>query len=108
MANNFGNRGEIWIAEIKGKKRPVVVLSDDNLIAEVDHIVGTITSQNARNIYDVEIKYWKEARLDKPSIVRCSKLNTLHFKELLFKIGRLHEEDLKLVLDTIRTKHFIV
>lgn len=103
MMNNVGKRGEVWLAEINGKKRPVVILSDDNLIAEVDHLVGTITSQKARNRYDVEIRHWKEARLDKPSIVRCSKLNTLHYKELIFNIGRLHEEDLKLVLNTIKS-----
>lgn len=82
-----GKRGEIWLAEINGKKRPVVILSDDNLVAELDQLVATITSQKARNIYDVEIQYWEEARLDKPSVVRCSKLNTLHYKELIFNIG---------------------
>ncbi|WP_272913744.1 type II toxin-antitoxin system PemK/MazF family toxin [Halalkalibacter okhensis] len=48
------------------------------------------------------MEYWEEAGLDKPSIVRCSKLNTVHFKELLFKIGKLHEHDLERVLTTIR------
>lgn len=49
------------------------------------------------------IEYWNEAGLDKPSVVRCSKLNTLHYKELLFKIGNLHENDLERVLSTIRS-----
>ncbi len=42
------------------------------------------------------------AGLAKPSIVRCSKLNTVHFKELLFKIGKLQDHDLERVLTAIR------
>lgn len=77
-------------------------ISNDNVIAELDHLIGTMTSQQARNEFDVVIEYWEEAGLDKPSVVRCSKLNTLHYKELLFKIGKLHESDLERVLTAIR------
>lgn len=61
-----------------------------------------MNSQKVKNEFDIVIEYWKEAGLDKPSIVRCSKLNTLHYKELLFKIGKLHEWDIERVLNTIR------
>jgi mRNA interferase MazF len=62
---------------------------------------ASVTSQQARNKFNVVFEYWKEAALDKPSIVRCMKLNTLHDQEWLFKIGKLHESDLKRVLYTI-------
>ncbi len=71
-------------------------------MVELDHLIATVTSQQVKNEFDVVIEYWEEAGLDKPSIVRCSKLNTVHFKELLFKIGKLHEHDLERVLITIR------
>jgi|SRR5579875_1619148 len=100
-----GKRGEIWTVELNGKRRPAVIVSNDNIIAELDHLIATVSSQQVRNEFDVIIEYWKEAGLDKPSIVRCSKLNTLHYKELLFKIGRLHDHDLERVLTTIR-KYF--
>lgn len=98
----IGNRGEVWTVEINGKRRPVVIVSNDNVVVELDHLIATVTSQQARNEFDVVIEYWEEAGLDKPSIVSCSKLNTVHFKELLFKIGELHEHDLDRVLTTIR------
>lgn len=97
-----GKRGEVWTVEINGKRRPVVIVSNDNVVVELDHLIATVTSQHARNEFDVVIEYWEEAGLDKPSVVRCSKLNTVHFKELLFKIGKLHEHDLERVLTTIR------
>lgn len=97
-----GKRGEVWTAELNGKRRPVVIVSNDNVIAELDQLIATISSQQSRNEFDVVIEYWKEAGLDKPSVVRCSKLNTLHYKELLFKVGKLHECDLQRVLTTIR------
>ncbi|WP_099355035.1 type II toxin-antitoxin system PemK/MazF family toxin [Fredinandcohnia onubensis] len=100
-----GKRGEVWIIELNGKRRPVVIVSNDNVIVELDQLIATITSQMARNEFDVVIEYWEEAGLAKPSIVRCSKLNTVHFKELLFKIGKLHEHDLDRVLTAIR-KYF--
>ncbi len=70
---------------------------------ELDHLIATVTSQQSRNEFDVEIEYWEEAGLAKPSVVRCSKINTVHFEELLFKIGKLHEQDIQKVLTTIRS-----
>ncbi|MBM7572954.1 type II toxin-antitoxin system PemK/MazF family toxin [Aquibacillus albus] len=97
-----GKRGEVWFAELNDKRRPVVIVSNDNVIAELDHLIATVTSQQSRNDFDVVIEYWEQAGLAKPSVVRCSKLNTLHYEELLFKIGKLHESDLESVLTTIR------
>lgn len=97
-----GRRGEVWVAQIKDKSRPVVIVSNDDVVVEIDRLVATVTSQEPRNKFDVNLEYWKEARLDKPSVVRCSKINTLHYKELKFRIGELHEHDLNRVLETIR------
>lgn len=97
-----GKRGEVWTVELNGKRRPVVIVSNDNVVVELDHLIATVTSQHARNEFDIIIEYWEEAGLDKPSIVRCSKLNTVHFKELLFKIGKLQEHDLEMILTAIR------
>ncbi|WP_262359937.1 type II toxin-antitoxin system PemK/MazF family toxin [Gracilibacillus massiliensis] len=89
--------------ELNGKRRPAVIVSNDNVIVELDHLIATVTSQQSRNEFDVEIEYWEEAGLAKPSVVRCSKINTVHFEELLFKIGKLHEQDIQKVLTTIRS-----
>ncbi|WP_461201842.1 type II toxin-antitoxin system PemK/MazF family toxin [Anoxybacillus sp. TBDG-1] len=100
--SNLGRRGEIWFAEIKGKRRPVLIVSPDDVIVELYRVIANITSQQPRNKYDVVLEYWEEAGLDKPSVVRCSKINTIHYRELLFKIGNIHSHDLKRVMETIR------
>ena len=84
---NKGRRGEIWLAEIEGKRRPVVVIDKETMVVEIDRVVASVTSQPPRSEYDIFINYWQEAGLDKPSIVRCTKINTLHHNELIFKIG---------------------
>jgi mRNA interferase MazF len=44
-----GKRGEVWTAELNGKRRPVVIVSNDNVIAELDHLIATVTSKQYRN-----------------------------------------------------------
>lgn len=40
-----GRRGEIWTVELNGKRRPVVIVSNDNVAAELDHLIATVTSK---------------------------------------------------------------
>lgn len=40
-----GKRGEIWIVALNGKRRPAVIVSNDNVIVELDHLIATVTSQ---------------------------------------------------------------
>lgn len=63
--HNAGKRGEVCTAELNGKRRPVVIVSSDHVVAEFDHLIATVTSQQARNEFDVVIEYWKGAGLDK-------------------------------------------
>ncbi|MCM3409547.1 type II toxin-antitoxin system PemK/MazF family toxin [Metabacillus litoralis] len=41
-----GKRGEIWTVELNGKRRPAVIVSNDHVIAELDHLIATVTSQS--------------------------------------------------------------
>ncbi|UOE75849.1 hypothetical protein [Parageobacillus thermoglucosidasius] len=49
--SKIGRRGEVWYDEIKGKSRFVVVVSNDNVVVEIDHFVPTVTSKQTRNQY---------------------------------------------------------
>lgn len=48
---------------VKWKRRPVVIVSNDNVVVELDHLIATVTSQHTRNKFDVAIEYWEEAGL---------------------------------------------
>lgn len=96
-------RGDIWLCFDGMKNRPVVIVGNQELLAvELDHIVARVTSQNPRNQFDVVIEEWEKAGLNKASVVRCAKINTVHHRELKFKIGKLEDSDLSKVLETIR------
>jgi mRNA interferase MazF len=97
-------KGEIWsyFDYQSGKRRPGVIISDGGTtIADIDVTIAKITSHQPRNEFDVPIEYWQEAGLIKPSVVRCSKIITLNESELLYRVGKLQEPDLKRVLDTV-------
>lgn len=99
-----GNRGEVWKAKDNtGKIRPFVIVSSDTLVAEVDHTIAKVTTHEARNRFDVTLENWEQAGLERPSVVRCSKLNTIHNATLIHKMGTLEESDFDKVLETIRS-----
>ena len=95
------NVGDIIIVFEGTKKRPVVIINN-GLGIDIDMSTVRITSKKPRNKFDIEIKNWKEAGLDKPSVVRCSKINTISVGQQLLKVGRLEPEDLERVKDGVK------
>ena len=96
-------KGEIWIYKDSksGKNRPGLIIGANNTVVEIDITIAKITSQDPRNEYDIVIENWEEIGLNKPSIVRCSKLNTVTKEELIFKAAELTPELLEKVNETI-------
>lgn len=87
------NYGEVWIGKLGTKNRPMLIIGK-HTATEIDRTVAKITSQDARDEYDLELTYWEEAGLREPSIVRCSKISTISSMNLHFKIGEIHDDDL--------------
>lgn len=94
------NKGEVWFVEFpleenpdKILNRPVVVL-DENLLGVLS---VKITKHKVRKAdpYDIPIIYWEEARLRLASTARVSKVTLLNKDSFIFKIGDLHQDDLK-------------
>ena len=44
MMNSKGKRGELWIVEVNGKRRPVVIVTNDQVVAELDLVIASVTS----------------------------------------------------------------
>lgn len=99
------NRGDLYTVmfpfddEEKEKIRPAIILDTKNDRS----IVIKVTSHEERSNDDgdIEIKYWLQAGLDKPSVARCSLFIPLHHDKIIKYIGRLHDDDLINVLDKI-------
>jgi mRNA interferase MazF len=100
-------QGDVWLANVffkdkrQIKQRPVIIVGNE-LALDVDVIIAPVTSQLQRNKFDVVLEYWEDAGLLKPSIVRTSKIISIHGSELISKLGTLNEHDLKTVLRTCR------
>ncbi|MCF8567671.1 type II toxin-antitoxin system PemK/MazF family toxin [Alicyclobacillus tolerans] len=101
-------QGEVYLADVyfsatnQYKRRPVIIVSNERAIDLVDVMTAPVTSQRARNEFDVDIEKWREAGLAYPSIARTAKLLTIDQSKLLRKLGDLDDNDLANVLEKCR------
>jgi mRNA-degrading endonuclease toxin of MazEF toxin-antitoxin module len=82
-------RGEVWLAEVGRKRRPVVVLTRDEvidvrLLVTVAEISGTIRGLAVEVPVDDA-----EVGLDRPSVVNCDGLHTVPRASLTRQVGEL-------------------
>jgi mRNA-degrading endonuclease toxin of MazEF toxin-antitoxin module len=81
-------QGHVWIAPIwshtenRNIPRPVVIVGNQNANDKIGVIINFITKQGARDEFDVELKYWKEAGLTVKSWVRTAKPLTITKSDL--------------------------
>src|SRR5699024_10614203 len=92
-------QGEVWLADDlfkatrQTKQRPVVIVGNE-LALDIDVIIAPVTSQKPKNQFDIVLEFWEEAGLLKPSVVRTSKVTSIHGTELKRYLGELHSNDL--------------
>ena len=95
------NVGDVCLF-FEGKKNRPIVIVQDGLGLDIDVSIARVTTAEKRNKFDVIIKDWKQAKLKEPSIVRCSKVNTIKPTKYLIKIGTLSKEDAINVVETVK------
>ncbi|EDP10937.1 type II toxin-antitoxin system PemK/MazF family toxin [Amedibacillus dolichus] len=97
---------EIWDAKVAFeddphtlKRRPVLVISPKDIFI----LSLKITSHEPRKMYpgEYQIKKWREAGLNKPSTVRCSKRLNLIESDFIKKRGKLQ------VIDMIEVRNIL-
>lgn len=85
------------------KKRPVLIVSSAPLHRDRGEYIGLmITSHEARDSWDVEVKDWRQATLLFPSVVRASKVFGFEEAIITRQLGRMTETDLVSVLECFR------
>lgn len=95
------NRGEIWLAEVGRKRRPVLVLTRDEVLevrslVTVAEITTTMRGLAAEVIIDREL-----AGLDHESAVNCDGLHTVPQSMLTRQVGAVDKKDLDRVCAAI-------
>lgn len=91
------NRGEIWLAQVGRKRRPVLVLTR-NEVLEVRTLVtvAEITSTTRGLAAEVPIDH-RLAGLDHESAINCDDLHTVPQSMLTTYVGAIEERELERV-----------
>lgn len=94
-------RGEVWLAEVGRKQRPVLVLTRPEVIdvRELVTIAEVITSRRGLAV-EVEIDD-AEAGLDRPSVVNCDGIHTVVQASLTGPIGHVSADTMGRVCSAV-------
>ena len=94
-------RGEVWLAHVGGKRRPVLVLTRSEVI-DVRQLVtvAEITTDIRGLAVEVGLDQ-KGVGLDEPSVVNCDAIHTVEQASLTGPIGELGDETVTEVCSAI-------
>jgi mRNA-degrading endonuclease toxin of MazEF toxin-antitoxin module len=86
------NRGEIWLAQVGRKRRPVLVLTrsqvlDVRVLVTVAEITTTVRGLAAEVPINLDA-----ANLDRESVVNCDGLHTVAQATLTTRVGEVDDE----------------
>ncbi len=85
-------RGEIWLARVGRKKRPVLVLTRSEVIDVRDCVtVAEVTTSIRGLAAEVDFDY-AEAGLDQPSVINCDGLHTVAQPSLTTHVGAVSDD----------------
>lgn len=88
------NRGDIWLAEVGSKRRPVLVLTRDEVIdVRVMVTVVEITTSVRGLGVEVDLDH-VEIGLSRPSVVNCDRLHTVAQNTLTSRVGTVDDATL--------------
>lgn len=86
------NRGEIWLAAVGRKRRPVVVLTRTEVLDVRSLVTVAEVTSSIRGLgVEVEVDH-TEAGLDRPSVVNCDGIHTVRQSALSGPVGELNAE----------------
>ncbi len=94
-------RGEVWLAQVGRKKRPVLVLTRSEVI-DVRALVAVaeVTTSIRGLAAEVGIDY-AEVGLDRPSVVNCDGVHTVRKQSLTNPVGEIDETTMRQVCSAL-------
>ncbi|MDZ7675313.1 MAG: type II toxin-antitoxin system PemK/MazF family toxin [Acidimicrobiales bacterium] len=95
------NRGEVWLAQVGRKRRPVLVLTRDEVLDVRSLVTVAEVSTSARGLAaEVEIDHVRVG-LDRESVVNCDGLHTVAQATLTTCVGEVDEDMLERVCSAV-------
>ena len=94
-------RGELWLAHVGRKRRPVLVLTRSEVI-EVRELVtvAEITTSIRGLAAEVDLDH-VDVGLDRPSVINCDGLHTVEQATLSGPIGRVGDDTMRRVCSAV-------
>ena len=95
------NRGEIWMAQVGRKRRPVLVLTRPEVIDVRALVTVAEVATSVRGIAaEVDLQA-EDVRLRKPSVVNCDGLHTVAQSSLTSQVASVGEQTMRRVCSAI-------
>ncbi len=95
-------RGEIWLAEVGDKTRPVVVLTRTEVI-DVRHLVTVAEITTSIRGIAAEVGFdHAAANLKRTSVINCDGLQTLRRSSLTRRVGTVDDATMADVCDAVQ------
>jgi mRNA interferase MazF len=90
-------RGELWLAEVGRKKRPVLVLTRSEVL-DVRKLVtvAEVTTSIRGLAAEVQIDH-SRVGLDRPSVINCDGIHTVTQASLTAQVGQVSDEMMRRV-----------
>lgn len=95
------NRGEIWLAQVGRKRRPVLVVTRDEVL-DVRALVTVAEVTTSVRGLAAEVLLGKDSGLDEESVVNCDGLHTVPQSMLTERVGAVDGADLMRVCSAIQ------
>jgi len=94
-------RGELWLAQVGRKRRPVLVLTRTEVIDVRDLItVAEITTSIRGLSTEVEVDH-ASVGLDRPSVVNCDGIHTIGQASLTGPVGAVDDRTMRTVCSAL-------
>lgn len=95
------NRGEIWLAQVGRKHRPVLVLTRSQVIDVRELVTVAEVTTSIRNIAaEVSLEH-DDARLVRPSVINCDGIHTVTQASLYTHVGSVSDDTMERVCSAI-------
>ena len=94
-------RGEIWLAEVGRKRRPVLVLTRHEVIDVRELVTVAEVTSSIRSIAAEVVLDHESVGLDRPSVVNCDGLHTVMRSTLTTFVGSVDEDTMTRVCDAV-------
>jgi len=94
-------RGELWLAEVGHKRRPVLLLTRSEVLDARELVtVAEITTSVRGLAAEVDVDH-VELGLDRPSVINCDSLHTITQSSLSGLVGRVGDDVMNKVCSAV-------